>query len=314
MTKVANCGHDERGKFSGGKEGDQSGTEWYIRDDYDFGQSVYLVHPDEAVNKLMAKMAVNGARNEHVGYDQGQRTTFFAQLKAAKWVVSAIETDCESDCSSGVAALGEACVQRLKLTKAHISKDVYTGNLRAAFVAAGWIAYTYDQLIRKYGRKPTGCVQLNPTKHVNVVVEGASNLKDSPVTSATKKKVSAQVVRDVAAGKYGDNPKRADRLKALGYDPVAVQSAVNQYLKTGKLPSAVTVTTASSKVRYKIISKIGVNIRKGAGTGYAKTGAYAKGEVVTVTKTKQIGGDLWGKTDKGWLAIRCAGETLAKKA
>ncbi|WP_288070602.1 hypothetical protein [Adlercreutzia caecimuris] len=314
MTKVANCGHDERGKYSGGKAGDQSGTEWYIREDYDFGQSVYLVHPDEKVNDLMARMAVNGARNDRIGYDQGQRTTFYAALKANKWIVASIKTPCESDCSSNTAALGEACVQRLKLKKSHISKDVYTGNLKAAFVAAGWIAYTYDQLIRKYGRKPTGCVQLNPTKHVNVVVEGASNLKDSPVTSATKKKVNAQVVKDVAAGKYGDNPKRAERLKALGYDPVVVQAAVNEYLRTGKLPSTVTVTTATAKKRYEITASSGVNVRKGAGTGYAKVDAYAKGAVVTVTETKTVGSDIWGKTDKGWFAIRYDGSAYAKKA
>ncbi len=313
MTKVANCGHDENGRYSGGKAGDQTGDEWYIREDYGFGQSVYLVHPDGKVNDLMARMAVNGARNEHIGYDQGQRTTFFAELKKANWVVAAIKADCESDCSSGVAALGEACVQRLKLKKAHISKDVYTGNLRAAFVAAGWKAYTYDQLIKKFGKKPTGCIQLNPSKHVNVVVEGASNLKDSAVTSATKKSVNAQVVKDVAAGKYGDNPKRSERLKALGYDPVAVQAAVNEYIKTGKVPSSVTVTTAAAKARYQITAKSGVNIRKGAGTGHAKAGAYANGEVVTVTQTKKVGSDLWGKTSDGWFAIKNAGDVLAKK-
>lgn len=313
MTKVANCGHDENGRYSGGQAGDQSGTEWYIREDYDFGQSVYLVHPDDAVNDLMARMAVNGARNDNIGYDQGQRTTFYVCLKAANWVVSAIKKKCESDCSSGVGALGEACVQRLKLTKAHISKDIYTGNLKAAFVAAGWNAYTYDQLIKKYGRKPTGCIQLNPAKHVNVVVEGASNLKDSPVTSAAKQKVNAQIVKDVAAGKYGDNPKRAERLKALGYDPVVVQAAVNEYIKTGKLPSTMTVATAASKQRYAITAKSGVNVRSGAGTGYAKVDAYAKNEVVTVTDTKKISDELWGRTADGWFAIQYNGSIYAKK-
>lgn len=314
MTKVANCGHDENGRYSGGQAGDQSGTEWYIREDYDFGQSVYLVHPDDAVNDLMARMAVNGARNDNIGYDQGQRTTFYVCLKAANWVVSAIKKKCESDCSSGVGALGEACVQRLKLTKAHISKDIYTGNLKAAFVAAGWNAYTYDQLIRKYGKKPTGCIQLNPAKHVNVVVEGASNLKESTVTSATKQKVNAQIVKDVAAGKYGDNPKRAERIRSLGYDPVVVQAAVNEYIRTGKLPATVTVTTAAADERYRIVAKSGVNIRKGAGTGYAKVDAYAKGEVVTVTKTKKVGADVWGRTNKGWVALRHDGNTYAVKS
>ena len=218
MTKVANCGHDERGKYSGGKPGDQSGTEWYVREDYDFGQSVFLVHPNDKVNDLMARMAVNGARNDHVGYCQGHRTTFYEALKRNKWVVGTIKEDCESDCSSGVAALGEACVQRLKLGKAHISKDVYTGNLKAAFVAAGWKAYTKAELLGKYGKKPKGCIQLNPSRHVNVVVEGASNLaaaakpKPKPSSGAKAAKPSAAWVRSLqdACNKAGRSKQAVD--------------------------------------------------------------------------------------------------------
>lgn len=31
---ISNCGHDERGRYSSGKAGDQTGTEWYIRSWY----------------------------------------------------------------------------------------------------------------------------------------------------------------------------------------------------------------------------------------------------------------------------------------
>ena len=42
--------------------------------------------------------------------------------------------------------------------------------------------------------------------------------------------------------------------------------------------------------------------------------AYAKGKTVTVTETKAVGSDLWGKTSDGWFAIRHDGSVYAKKA
>lgn len=261
MTKVANCGHDERYKYSGGKAGDQTGDEWYIRDDYDFGQKVYLVHPNDKVNDLVARMAVSGAKNDHIGYDQGERTTFYTALKKANWIVANIKTDCESDCSAGVAAIVIGAGNRLGDKKlAAVSKDCYTGNLKAALTKAGYKAYTYNELIKKFGKKPKGCIQLNESKHVNIVVDGASNLpKDT--TSSTNTSTSSA--------------------------------------KTGK---------------YKITTASGVNLRTGAGTDKPKTGeALTKGTTVSVTQTYSEGNSLWGKTSKGWFAIKYNGNVYAEK-
>lgn len=74
----------------------------------------------------------------------------------------------------------------------------------------------------------------------------------------------------------------------------------------------------ATSTKYKITVKAGVNIRKGAGTKYAKiTGkktAYAKGETVTVKATKTVDGNLWGQTSLGWFAIKYGKETYATKA
>lgn len=52
-------------------------------------------------------------------------------------------------------------------------------------------------------------------------------------TTPPRRKSYVDVARDVIAGKYGDNPQRAEKLKAEGYDAKAVQERVNQILKAG---------------------------------------------------------------------------------
>ena len=51
--------------------------------------------------------------------------------------------------------------------------------------------------------------------------------------------------------------------------------------------------------KYTVTPGIGVNIRKGPGTGYDKVGGYSKGTVITVLEER----DGWGRTDKGWVKL-----------
>lgn len=126
------------------------------------------------------------------------------------------------------------------------------------------------------------------------------------------KAVTRELVAKVANGDYGNDPDRSKRLKAEGYDPEAVRLAVNAYLR-GESFGAVK-PAAEKAVRYEIVTPSGVNVRKGAGTSNPKTGkVYAKGKKVTVTQTKKVGSDLWGKTADGWFAISYGGSTYAKK-
>ncbi len=46
-----------------------------------------------------------------------------------------------------------------------------------------------------------------------------------------------------------------------------------------------------------------LNIRKGAGTGYAKVGTYPMGSKITILETKMVGVSTWGRTDKGWISL-----------
>jgi len=46
-----------------------------------------------------------------------------------------------------------------------------------------------------------------------------------------------------------------------------------------------------------------LNIRSGAGTGYPKVGNYVYGDKVEVVEQKNVNGQPWGRTDKGWICL-----------
>lgn len=135
---ISNCGHDEKGKYSGGKAGDQTGTEWQIIPWYNRPWNVVLRFEDRKVAEKIAELARKAAQNNLVGYDQNQRGTYWQHLKASNYDPAQITIACEADCSSGVSANVKAVgyllgIQKLK----NVSSDCYTGNLRAALKKAG---------------------------------------------------------------------------------------------------------------------------------------------------------------------------------
>lgn len=140
---ISNNGHDERGKYSGGAAGDQTGGEWARIKWYSRPWTVVLRHPDRSVGNLIARLAGEAADNNKIGYDQNQRRTFYEQLKKAGWYPRLITTACEADCSAGVAAIVIAAGHILGNDKLKaVSPDMYTGNERAALTAAGFTALT----------------------------------------------------------------------------------------------------------------------------------------------------------------------------
>ena len=73
-------GHDERGRYSGGTAGDQTETEWQIINWYNRLWNVMLRFEDSKVANLIAELSIEAAKNNKIGYDQNQRTTFWTQL------------------------------------------------------------------------------------------------------------------------------------------------------------------------------------------------------------------------------------------
>lgn len=140
---ISNCGHDERNKYNGGKAGDQTGGEWAVIPWYSRPWNVVLRHPDRKVGQKLADMARAAAENNCIGYDQKQRYDYWNALRRADFDPARITELCEADCSSGVAAHVKAAGYLLNNEKLKaVSIYCYTGNLRAALKAAGFMELT----------------------------------------------------------------------------------------------------------------------------------------------------------------------------
>ena len=145
---IANSGHDENGKYYGGKAGDQTGGEWEIRTWYPRPWTNVLRYPDQAVRDLIASLAEEAAANDLIGYDQDQRGTFWKQLKACGYHPKDITVACEADCSGGVAAIVKAAGYLTGIRDLQdVSADMYTGNEIPELVDAGFVNLTDETVL-----------------------------------------------------------------------------------------------------------------------------------------------------------------------
>ena len=134
---ISNCSHDENGKYSGGRAGDQGG-EYVVRTWYSRPWDVCLRCTNEEARNLLAKLAKEAAENDKIGYDQGDRYTFWEQLKASGYYPSKITKACETDCSASTAALIKAVGYLLNIPALQaVSIYAYTGNLEKVLLNTG---------------------------------------------------------------------------------------------------------------------------------------------------------------------------------
>ena len=164
---ISNCGHDENGKYKGGKSGDQTGGEWRIINWYNRPWNCVLRHPNESVRKMIAVLARKAAENNLVGYDQNQRTTYWEHLKASNYDPAKITVACEADCSSGVAANVKAVGHILNITKLkNVSINMYTGNMKQCLKEAGFEVLTDSKYLTSDKFLLEGDIILNERAHV----------------------------------------------------------------------------------------------------------------------------------------------------
>ncbi|MBQ3423653.1 MAG: SH3 domain-containing protein [Clostridia bacterium] len=145
---ISNSGSDERKQYHGGAAGDQSGHEGEWKAWCSRPRSVVLRSPEQAVALKIAELSIAAALNNKIGYDQYQRTTYWTQLQKAGYDPSKITTACEEDCTAGVTANVKAAGFLLGVKKLHdLPTSVYSGNMKAAFVKAGFVALTQSKYL-----------------------------------------------------------------------------------------------------------------------------------------------------------------------
>lgn len=180
---ISNSGSDERGKYRGGKAGDQTGGEWKIRTWYSRPWTCVLRYPDRNVAKAIASDARDSANNNNIGYNQAKRTTFWTELTKVGYKPSQIKNKCDADCSAGVSAIVKAVGYRLGIAKLkNISKDNYTGSMRVAFRNAGFEVLTDSKYLTSDKYLLTGDILLNDSHHTCINLDDGSAVKATTTT------------------------------------------------------------------------------------------------------------------------------------
>lgn len=197
MVKISNCGHDERGRYAGGKAGDQTGTEYQIMNWYSRPWLCVLRFNDTKIATMIADMATKAAQNNLIGYDQGtagnsnDRYSFWRHLKASNYDPAQITVACESDCSASTAAIVKGAGYRLNNARLKaVSIYLTTRNMRAAMKIAGAKVLTDRKYLTSGDYLKAGDILLNDNHHVAIAVTTgvkASTLSASTILSKTPK-------------------------------------------------------------------------------------------------------------------------------
>ena len=175
---ISNSGHDERGKSSGGQAGDQTGTEWQIRSWYNRPWDLVLRYPDKNVRKLIAEYARAAALNDNIGYNQGDRLSFWQALVNSDYNPANIRIKCNSDCSAGVTAIVKAVGHNLKLPKLEsLSASNYTGSMRASFSSAGFAVLKESKYLTSDKYLLPGDILLSEAHHTCINLDYGEKVK-----------------------------------------------------------------------------------------------------------------------------------------
>ena len=178
---ISNCGHDENGKYTGGKAGDQTGGEYAVINWYNRPWACVLRYPDINVGLKIAEISKDAALNDNVGYDQGQRLTYYNCLREVNWDPAKIIIACESDCSASTSANIIAAGNLLGISKLKsISPSNTTSTLRKALVAAGFELLTDSKYLTSDKYLLPGDILLYDGHHVAVDLDYGSCVKAQP--------------------------------------------------------------------------------------------------------------------------------------
>ena len=307
---ISNSGSDECGTYAGGQAGDQTGKEWCMRSWYSRPWSCVLRYPDQTVALKIAQLGIDAALNDKVGYDQGQRETYWTQLKKAGFCPSKITVACEADCSAGVCANVRAVGYLLGIPALKNHTGTYTGNMRSALKKAGFQVLTESKYLTSGDYLLPGDILLNDMHHTAVSATVGKKVRGEwnpgkAVTPATPTVPTETVYYRV---------RKADN---------SVSSQIGVYTSLEKAKQAADANPGyyvflDGKIIYPVrevpevpfmirVSIDDLPIFKGPGTNYAKTGKYTGKGAFTIVEVEAGQGSDSGfgrlKSGAGWVSL-----------
>lgn len=132
MVRLAYASKDERGLYSGGKAGDQTGSEVLISSWYNRPWSYVMREKHADVGAAIASVAEQLALLPQIGYNQGQRLTLWDECEKIHWNINQLQNiaPCECDCSSMIAVV-------LRFVGIEIPRNVWTGSMESCLRLTG---------------------------------------------------------------------------------------------------------------------------------------------------------------------------------
>lgn len=166
-TIIYHASKDERGKYTGGKAGDQTGSEVFSRAWYSRPWTAVYEPPTEETGKKVAEIAKAICINDYIGYNQGRRNSALDMARKYNWVIAHIKELCDCDCSS------MACIEVIAEDEGKCEKELYSGGncktsstIGAALKKLGWKEHTEKKYLESSDYLGEGWILVAKGKHV----------------------------------------------------------------------------------------------------------------------------------------------------
>ena len=234
-TYFSSACKDERGKYTGGKAGDQTGKEVRTTKAYNhkLGWRIFR-HPNPNIAYWIGTNARVMADNNCFGYDQLERLSGYNRAKAAGWEPKNVKSLCELDCSSFVRT-AVACA---------LEKDIpnfNTASEPSVLLNLGFVEITGTPL----SQLQLGDIVCTPRKgHTEIVSSGATatvttTVSCYPAYTGNSKSIAYALNSIGVDGSYSHRKKIAQANGISGYVGTASQNIrMLNMLKTGQLRKA----------------------------------------------------------------------------
>lgn len=184
-VRVAAASIDERGKISGGKAGNQSGSELRIRKYYVHSKGwrvLRCIYPE--ARKYIAEAAIAAVKNKNIGYDQAQRDSLYNLIKSKGFDPAQANKACETDCS----ALGRVCASYgLKMCGKYVEiPNFNTSNEASVLLKTGaFVEMTGSKYQSQSDYLCAGDILVTKTKgHCEIVIDNGSKAEIETVPVA----------------------------------------------------------------------------------------------------------------------------------
>ena len=343
---ISNSGGDENGQAHSGQAGDQTGKEWRLRSWYKRPWSCVLRWPDQDVGTLIAQLAIDGALNDKIGYDQWQRNSFWNEVKKVGYLPAKITNACEEDCTAGVNGVVHCAgyLLDIKALKDIPETGIRSGNMRKYYKAAGFQVLTAGMYLESGKYLLPGDILLYDNHHgaTNVtvgqlvrsdytyhdVIDDPGAYKPTPTPTPSHDRLGDRVLK---RGDKGEDVRILQKdLMQLGYDlprygadgdfGAETEKAVRHFQQEHQLPEDgvmdgedyTALFTALEGERTVEITGGSVNVRSAPGTEGTKVlGTVHKGDTLPYQgQTKAIDGRDWYlvefKNQNGWVSSKYA--------